>query len=38
MSKKGDQNEKKLVKLLNFFLVVSILNRRLILLNNYSLK
>ena len=38
MSKKGDQNEKKLVQILNFFLVVSILNRRLILLNNYSLK
>ena len=29
---------KKLFQILNFYLDVSILNRRLILLNNYSLK
>lgn len=38
MSKKGDQNEKKLVQILNFFQVVSILYKRLAKPNNYSLK
>ena len=38
MSLKCAYNEKKLVKILNFIQVVSILNRRLVFLNNYPLK